>query len=56
MTYRRLKDVFETELYVGVNELDDARYFLPFRPRGARYVAGCAAVRPDLDLPRRRDL
>ncbi len=33
MTYRRLTDVFETELYVGVNELDDARYFLPFRPR-----------------------
>lgn len=34
MTYRRLKEVFETELYVGVNELDDTRYFLPFRPRG----------------------
>jgi iron complex transport system ATP-binding protein len=33
MTYRRLKEVFETELYVGVNELDDARYFLPVRPR-----------------------
>jgi iron complex transport system ATP-binding protein len=36
MTYRRLTEVFETELYVGVNELDDARYFLPFRPRAAR--------------------
>jgi iron complex transport system ATP-binding protein len=35
MTYRRLTQVFETELYVGVNELDDSRYFLPFRPRGA---------------------
>lgn len=36
MTYRRLKDVFETELYVGVNELDNKRYFLPVRPlRGA---------------------
>lgn len=34
MTYRRLTAVFETELYVGVNELDGARYFLPFRPRG----------------------
>lgn len=34
MTYRRLTEVFETELYVGVNELDDSRYFLPFRPRG----------------------
>lgn len=33
MTYRRLKEVFETELYVGVNELDGARYFLPVRPR-----------------------
>jgi iron complex transport system ATP-binding protein len=33
MTYRRLTAVFETELYVGVNELDGARYFLPFRPR-----------------------
>jgi iron complex transport system ATP-binding protein len=33
MTYRRLKEAFETELYVGVNELDDARYFLPVRPR-----------------------
>jgi len=33
MTYRRLKEVFETELYVGVNELDEARYFLPVRPR-----------------------
>jgi iron complex transport system ATP-binding protein len=33
MTYRRLTQVFETELYVGVNELDDTRYFLPFRPR-----------------------
>lgn len=32
MTYRRLKDVFETELYVGVNELDNKRYFLPVRP------------------------
>lgn len=32
MTYRRLKDVFEAELYVGVNELDNKRYFLPVRP------------------------
>ncbi|MBK8253593.1 MAG: ABC transporter ATP-binding protein [Polyangiaceae bacterium] len=32
MTYRRLKEVFETELYVGVNELDGKRYFLPVRP------------------------
>jgi iron complex transport system ATP-binding protein len=33
MTYRRLKEVFETDLYVGVNEIDGTRYFLPFRPR-----------------------
>lgn len=33
MTYRRLKEVFEAELYVGVNELDNKRYFLPVRPR-----------------------
>lgn len=32
MTYRQLKDVFEAELYVGVNELDNKRYFLPVRP------------------------
>ena len=32
MTYRRLKDAFEAELYVGVNELDGSRYFLPVRP------------------------
>ena len=44
MTYRRLKEVFETELYVGVNELDGARYFLPVRPRsrpsGPGYITG----------------
>ncbi len=33
MTYRRLTDIFATELFVGVNELDGARYFLPVRPR-----------------------
>jgi iron complex transport system ATP-binding protein len=32
MTYRRLCDLFEAELYVGVNELDGTRYFLPCRP------------------------
>lgn len=31
MTYRRLKEVFEAELFVGVNELDQKRYFLPVR-------------------------
>jgi iron complex transport system ATP-binding protein len=32
MTYRRLREVFETDLYVGVNEIDNTRYFLPFLP------------------------
>jgi iron complex transport system ATP-binding protein len=39
MTYRRLKHVFETELYIGVNELDEARYFLPVRPRSRPLAA-----------------
>ncbi len=40
MTYRRLKEVFEAELYVGVNELDGARYFLPVRPDVPRTGGG----------------
>lgn len=40
MTYRRLKDVFETELYVGVNELDNTRYFLPVRPQVGPFPRG----------------
>ncbi len=40
MTYRRLKEVFETELYVGVNELDNARYFLPVRPQVGPFPRG----------------
>jgi len=36
MTYRQLKDAFEAELYVGVNELDSSRYFLPVRPSRGR--------------------
>lgn len=39
MTYTLLKDVFASELYVGVNELDNTRYFLPVRRR-ARKSAG----------------
>jgi iron complex transport system ATP-binding protein len=42
MTYARLKDVFESELYVGVNELDNARYFLPVRPEARRAPAAVA--------------
>lgn len=33
MTYARLTALFETELYVGENELDGARYFLPVAKR-----------------------
>jgi iron complex transport system ATP-binding protein len=29
MTYRRLKEVFQAELYVGQNELNGTRYFVP---------------------------
>jgi iron complex transport system ATP-binding protein len=35
MTYVRLKEVFDAELYVGVNEVEGTRYFVPMRaPRG----------------------
>jgi iron complex transport system ATP-binding protein len=36
MTYRTLRDVFGAELYVGVNELDGTRYFIPMRKRPSR--------------------
>jgi len=31
MTYRILREVFGVDLYVGVNELDQTRYFVPIR-------------------------
>lgn len=31
MTYRILRDTFDVDLYVGVNELDQTRYFVPIR-------------------------
>jgi iron complex transport system ATP-binding protein len=34
MTYRTLRDIFDVELYVGVNELDGTRYFIPMRESG----------------------
>ena len=34
MTYRTLRDIFGVELYVGVNELDGTRYFIPMRETG----------------------
>lgn len=31
MTYRQIRDVFDVEVYVGVNELNQSRYFVPVR-------------------------
>jgi len=33
MTYQRLKETFEADLYCGVNEVNDTRFFLPMRRR-----------------------
>jgi iron complex transport system ATP-binding protein len=33
MTWRRLGDVFGVDLYVGVNEIEGTRYFVPMRPK-----------------------
>lgn len=33
MTYRRIRDAFGVDVYVGVNELTGARYFVPMRGR-----------------------
>jgi iron complex transport system ATP-binding protein len=32
MTYQRLKETFDADLYVGVNDLTGDRFFLPMRP------------------------
>jgi len=34
MTYRLLRETFGVDLYVGVNELDGTRYFVPIRESG----------------------
>jgi iron complex transport system ATP-binding protein len=34
MTYRTLRETFGVDLYVGVNELDGTRYFVPIRQGG----------------------
>jgi iron complex transport system ATP-binding protein len=31
VTYKNLKDVFETEVYVGINDMDGRPYYLPMR-------------------------
>jgi len=31
MTYRQIREVFDVEVYVGVNELNQSRYFVPVR-------------------------
>ena len=33
MTWKTLKETFDTDLYCGVNDLTGARFFLPMRPR-----------------------
>jgi len=33
MTYRRVRDTFDVDVYVGVNELTGARFFVPMRKR-----------------------
>jgi iron complex transport system ATP-binding protein len=35
MTWRTLKETFDTDLYCGVNDLTGARFFLPMRSHGA---------------------
>jgi iron complex transport system ATP-binding protein len=41
MTWKRLRDAFGVDLYVGVNELDGTRYFVPRRARSG--AAGAPA-------------
>ena len=36
MTYRTLKETFDAELYCGVNEITQTRFFLPMRPPPSR--------------------
>lgn len=40
MTYARLKDTYGVDLYVGENEIEGTRYFLPMRGRPATPGAG----------------
>ncbi len=50
MTYRRIRDTFGVDVYVGVNELTGARYFVPMRgcaaPLGTGTDAASGAVKP----------
>ncbi len=36
MTYARLRETFDSDLYVGVNDVTGARFFLPMRSRARR--------------------
>ena len=49
MTYRRIRDTFGVDVYVGVNELTGARYFVPMRGRAGTEPGDVApgAVRAD---------
>ncbi len=45
MTYRLLRDLYDADLYVGVNEVDGSRYFVPMRaPDRANLSARFAAI------------
>lgn len=45
MTYRLLRDLYDADLYVGVNEVDGSRYFVPMRaPERANLSVRFAAI------------
>ena len=44
MTYRRIRETFGVDVYVGVNELTGARYFVPMRGCAAPLATGTEAV------------
>ncbi len=48
MTYRRIRETFGVDVYVGVNELTGARYFVPMRGRAG---AALGAIVPGEVLP-----
>ena len=45
MTYRLLRELYDADLYVGVNDVDGSRYFVPMRvPDRANLSARFAAI------------
>jgi iron complex transport system ATP-binding protein len=43
MTYRRIRETFGVDVYVGVNELTGARYFVPMRGRAGEVPSAVAS-------------